>query len=49
MHDGPGPDRLTVLERAALEAERNRVSPADGEASLSSDTDYASPFVAMPF
>jgi hypothetical protein len=37
------------LLRLFLEAERNRVSPADGEASLSSDTDYASPFVAMPF
>ena len=32
-----------------LEAERNRVAPADGEASLSTDADYESPFVAMPF
>ena len=37
------------LLRLFLEAERNRVSPADGEASLSTDSDYASPFVAMPF
>jgi aryl-alcohol dehydrogenase-like predicted oxidoreductase len=36
------------LLRLFLEAERNRVSPADGEASLSTDADYASPFVAMP-
>jgi aryl-alcohol dehydrogenase-like predicted oxidoreductase len=37
------------LLRLFLEAERNRVSPADGEASLSTDVEYASPFVAMPF
>ena len=37
------------LLRLFLEAERNRVSPADAEASLSSDADYSSPFVAMPF
>ena len=37
------------LLRLFLEAERNRVAPADGEASLSTDADYASPFVAMPF
>ena len=37
------------LLRLFLEAERNRVSPTDGEASLSTDADYESPFVAMPF
>jgi predicted aldo/keto reductase-like oxidoreductase len=37
------------LLRLFLEAERNRVAPADGEASLSTDADYESPFVAMPF
>jgi aryl-alcohol dehydrogenase-like predicted oxidoreductase len=37
------------LLRLFLEAERNRISPTDGEASLSTDADYESPFVAMPF
>ena len=37
------------LLRPFLEAERNRISPTDGEASLSTDADYESPFVAMPF
>jgi aryl-alcohol dehydrogenase-like predicted oxidoreductase len=37
------------LLRLFLEAERHRVAPADSEASLSTDPDYASPFVAMPF
>jgi len=37
------------LLRPFLEAERNRISPTDGEASLSTDAEYASPFVAMPF
>ncbi|MDX6298350.1 MAG: hypothetical protein QOI51_2207 [Nocardioidaceae bacterium] len=32
-----------------LEAEQNRVSPADAEPQLASDHDYSSPFLAMPF
>lgn len=32
-----------------LEAERNRVSPAEAERQLASDDDYSSPFIAMPF
>jgi hypothetical protein len=32
-----------------LEAERNRVSPADAERQLAGDDDYSSPFIAMPF
>jgi aryl-alcohol dehydrogenase-like predicted oxidoreductase len=32
-----------------LEAERNRVPPAEAERRMSSDDDYSSPFVAMPF
>ena len=32
-----------------LEAERNRVSPAEAERQLASDRDYSSPFIAMPF
>ena len=32
-----------------LEAERNRVSPAEAEQQLASDGDYSSPFIAMPF
>jgi hypothetical protein len=32
-----------------LEAERNRISPAEAEARLGGDRDYASPFIAMPF
>jgi aryl-alcohol dehydrogenase-like predicted oxidoreductase len=32
-----------------LEAERNRVSPADAERHLAGDDDYSSPFIAMPF
>jgi aryl-alcohol dehydrogenase-like predicted oxidoreductase len=32
-----------------LEAERNRVSPAEAERQLAGDGDYASPFIAMPF
>ena len=32
-----------------LEAERHRIDPADAEAELSTDGEYASPFVAMPF
>lgn len=32
-----------------LEAERNRVSPAQAERQLASDGDYSSPFIAMPF
>ena len=31
-----------------VEAERNRVSPAEAERQLASDTDYSSPFIAMP-
>jgi aryl-alcohol dehydrogenase-like predicted oxidoreductase len=31
-----------------VEAERNRVSPAEAERQLASDDDYASPFVAIP-
>ena len=37
------------LLRLFIEAERHRVAPSDGETSLSTDPDYASPFVAMPF
>jgi predicted aldo/keto reductase-like oxidoreductase len=33
----------------SLEAERNRVSPAEAEAHLTSDDEYSSPFVSMPF
>jgi aryl-alcohol dehydrogenase-like predicted oxidoreductase len=32
-----------------LEAERNRITPAEADRALSGDDDYASPFVAMPF
>ena len=32
-----------------LEAERNRISPAEAEARLDGDRDYSSPFIAMPF
>jgi hypothetical protein len=32
-----------------LEAEQDRVSPADAEPQLASDHDYSSPFLAMPF
>ena len=32
-----------------LEAERNRVSPTEAERQLASDSDYSSPFIAMPF
>jgi aryl-alcohol dehydrogenase-like predicted oxidoreductase len=32
-----------------LEAERNRVSPAEAERLLASDGNYSSPFIAMPF
>jgi aryl-alcohol dehydrogenase-like predicted oxidoreductase len=32
-----------------LEAERNRVSPAEAEAVLESDADYSSPFISIPF
>ena len=32
-----------------LEAERNRVSPAEAERQLLDDSDYSSPFIAMPF
>ena len=32
-----------------VEAERNRVSPAEAEQQLASDGDYSSPFIAMPF
>jgi aryl-alcohol dehydrogenase-like predicted oxidoreductase len=32
-----------------LDAERNRVSEAEAERQLASDSDYASPFVEMPF
>ena len=32
-----------------LEAERHRIDPADAEAELARDGEYASPFVAMPF
>ena len=32
-----------------LEAERNRVSPTGAERQLASDSDYSSPFIAMPF
>ena len=32
-----------------LEAERNRVSPAEAEQQLATDGDYSSPFIAMPF
>ena len=32
-----------------LEAERNRVPPAEAEARLDGDRDYSSPFIAMPF
>ena len=32
-----------------LEAERNRVSPAEAEQRLDDDRDYSSPFIAMPF
>jgi len=32
-----------------LEAERNRVSPADAERHLAGDDDYSSPFIVMPF
>jgi len=32
-----------------LEAERNRVSPAEAEERLDDDRDYSSPFIAMPF
>ena len=32
-----------------LEAERNRVSPDEAERQLASDSDYSSPFIAMPF
>jgi len=31
-----------------LEAERNRVSPAEAERQLAGDMDYSSPFIAMP-
>ena len=31
-----------------LEAERSRVTPADGEQELAADEDYSSPFIAMP-
>jgi aryl-alcohol dehydrogenase-like predicted oxidoreductase len=32
-----------------LEAERHRIDPAEAEAQLATDEEYASPFVAMPF
>ena len=32
-----------------LEAERNRISPAEAQARLEGDRDYSSPFIAMPF
>lgn len=32
-----------------LEAERNRISPAEAEQQLSGDPDYSSPFLSMPF
>ena len=32
-----------------LEAERNRVAPAEAEQLLESESDYSSPFIAMPF
>lgn len=32
-----------------LEAERNRVSPAEAERQLAEDADYSSPFIAMPW
>jgi predicted aldo/keto reductase-like oxidoreductase len=32
-----------------IEAERNRVSPTDGESQLTRDEEYSSPFIAMPF
>ncbi|MGZ4495713.1 MAG: aldo/keto reductase [Nocardioides sp.] len=32
-----------------LEAEANRVAPEEAERRLASDSDYASPFIAMPF
>ena len=32
-----------------LEAERNRISPAEAETRLGGDRDYSSPFIAMPF
>ena len=32
-----------------LEAERNRVSPTEAERELARDSDYSSPFIAMPF
>jgi hypothetical protein len=32
-----------------LQAERNRVSPAEAEQQLASDADYSSPFLAIPF
>lgn len=38
-----------TLLRLFLEAERNRVSPSEAERDLTTDADYASPFVAMPF
>jgi aryl-alcohol dehydrogenase-like predicted oxidoreductase len=42
----PGDVRLLPL---LLEAERNRVSPAEAELRLQGDGDYSSPFLAMPF
>jgi hypothetical protein len=32
-----------------LDAERNRVSPAEAETRMAGDPAYASPFISMPF
>ena len=37
------------LLRLLLEAERNRIDPIEAEQRLESESDYSSPFIAMPF
>jgi hypothetical protein len=41
----PGDVRLLDM---VLDAERNRITPAEAERQLASDRDYSSPFLAMP-